>query len=683
MGPIGNAPLFCPECEGALPPSASECPDCGTSIGSERDSLNLREELKATESAQVLSQNLPDWFPFDQLRQGQGTFIDAVQQAVEEGDILLAQAPTGLGKTVGVLTSTLAKTVRENLVAGYLVPKQAQHRPPGKTLKFFEDNGLRTTALDVISKQDMCPKPESEKLGHDAFQAFCYRVRMNETCDYSLGTTTPVFEALSESVHDVEEFVSLSHDAGICPYKVFVNHREESDVLILDYNHFFRDEDLSDAKVRLLNRTILVIDEAHNLLERLRQHLRYDLTPKLLGKGAEELGDLGYDAEAETLRHLAEWLESEIQAVWRELGSDDRRKLGETATKKSFHEALVHSIDKGHPLDSPNIWKFVTEIQDALEETGYRGVALEHVIAFVERWMKNEPDRVRYWYFPDRDERLDSGKLVVEDRDISKITRPVFDEAHAVVMMSATLQPFDMYANLLDIPSHRRTSVSLPNPFPEENRTVRIDRDVTSRYGDRGPTMYREFAERIEVAHEHTPGHVAVFFPSYAFQDSVVDKLGLRSEEVLQQTSGMSKETLEALVEDLRSSEEGKVLAGVLATGISEGYDLTKGSENLLKTILIAGIPYPPPTVRQDLIRNFVDDRFPGKGYQYVAEIPAIRRVLQALGRAIRASSHRAFIGLLDHRYESHRVRPLIDERLHPEITEDLGKDIYAFHHGR
>ena len=42
-------------------------------------------------------------FPFNTYRKGQLELIESVQSATENGDVLFAQAPTGIGKTMGVL----------------------------------------------------------------------------------------------------------------------------------------------------------------------------------------------------------------------------------------------------------------------------------------------------------------------------------------------------------------------------------------------------------------------------------------------------------------------------------------------------------------------------------------------------------------------------------------------------
>jgi len=43
------------------------------------------------------------FFPFPHVREGQREFMDDVKHAVEAGGILIAHAPTGIGKTVAAL----------------------------------------------------------------------------------------------------------------------------------------------------------------------------------------------------------------------------------------------------------------------------------------------------------------------------------------------------------------------------------------------------------------------------------------------------------------------------------------------------------------------------------------------------------------------------------------------------
>src|SRR5262249_45210098 len=68
-------------------------------------------------------------------------------------------------------------------------------------------------------------------------------------------------------------------------------------------------------------------------------------------------------------------------------------------------------------------------------------------------------------------ERTPEGlKLKIFCKDPSRFLGRIFESAHATVALSATLEPFEFYRRTLGFPGDRVTELSLPSPFPRENR---------------------------------------------------------------------------------------------------------------------------------------------------------------------------------------------------------------------
>ena len=81
---------------------------------------------------------------------------------------------------------------------------------------------------------------------------------------------------------------------------------------------------------------------------------------------------------------------------------------------------------------------------------------------------------------------------------------------------------------------------------------------------------------------------------------------------------------------------------------IAEGIDFP-GEE--LSFAIIVGIPYPPPTLESRAMSDMFDRRYgPWTGWKYVTEIPATRKMKQAIGRLIRAETDRGMAVILDKR---------------------------------
>jgi Rad3-related DNA helicase len=93
----------------------------------------------------------------------------------------------------------------------------------------------------------------------------------------------------------------------------------------------------------------------------------------------------------------------------------------------------------------------------------------------------------------------------------------------------------------------------------------------------------------------------------------------------------------------------GRVMVAVYNGRLSEGVDL---SANLVMCI---GVPFPPPTVRMQLLTRklteILGDEGKARVYGYI--IPATWSAVQAAGRSIRKPEDKAVVFLVDDRYKA------------------------------
>jgi len=100
---------------------------------------------------------------------------------------------------------------------------------------------------------------------------------------------------------------------------------------------------------------------------------------------------------------------------------------------------------------------------------------------------------------------------------------------------------------------------------------------------------------------------------------------------------------------------------------IAEGIDFP-GDE--LSFAVIVGIPYPPPTVESKAMSDMFDKRYgAGIGWMYVSEVPAVRKMKQAIGRLIRTETDRGMAVVLDSR--TSRYEKELDAKLSADPVAD------------
>ena len=165
----------------------------------------------------------------------------------------------------------------------------------------------------------------------------------------------------------------------------------------------------------------------------------------------------------------------------------------------------------------------------------------------------------------------------------------------STIFFSATLLPIQYYKKLLSTQTDDY-AVYAHTPFPEENKSVLIGSDVTTRYTRRSEEMYERYARYMLETVRKKNGNYLAFFPSYRFLNDVYEAfLALQKEEeeifCLIQDPGMTEEEREEFLNYFEEERDGSLIGFCVMGGIfSEGIDLTE--ERLIGTWIVGtGLP--------------------------------------------------------------------------------------------
>jgi len=272
----------------------------------------------------------------------------------------------------------------------------------------------------------------------------------------------------------------------------------------------------------------------------------------------------------------------------------------------------------------------------------------------------------------------DGSKLSLRLLDPSVISAPIFAEFHSSIIMSGTLFPTSMFADILGIDDNSRMLRTYPSPFPPENRPVYVAGDVTTLYKERSEAMYDRIARHISRACKIIPGNAAVFFPSYGMLKEIRFRIETDKEIIAESQSAnkaQKRRVLDTLT-DLKGGWGG-LLLGVMGGSLSEGIDYR---DNLLNSVIIVGVPFAPPSLEQSQLIEYYDRKFGhGKGRDYGYNSPAINRVLQSMGRCIRAETDRAVVILLDKRFGYSNYKKYLPEDLQLRRMDNMEEELREF----
>src|SRR5690606_6654658 len=100
-------------------------------------------------------------FPFNKPRAGQMELIETLQNGMQEGQRLMIQAPTGLGKTIGVLWPNLQEALGRGQKVIYVTPKNSQQLVAEEAIEKIQEKGCKVKSLTLTAKSKICMKTEA------------------------------------------------------------------------------------------------------------------------------------------------------------------------------------------------------------------------------------------------------------------------------------------------------------------------------------------------------------------------------------------------------------------------------------------------------------------------------------------------------------------------------------------
>ncbi|MDG6220722.1 MAG: helicase C-terminal domain-containing protein, partial [Candidatus Thermoplasmatota archaeon] len=319
--------------------------------------------------------------------------------------------------------------------------------------------------------------------------------------------------------------------------------------------------------------------------------------------------------------------------------------------------------------------EFSSELRKMGEKKASRGEpsASVDVADFLDLWAQDLPSAVRIYRGGARPSI--SYRLL----DPSHMASPIFEGVHSSLLMSGTLYPMKMYRDLLGLETRRTILKEYLSPFPKSNRPIFMDKGITTKFSERGGEMYDMLASNLGKYISRVPGNVAVFFQSYGMLQEVGGRLDTGTKDRWTESSEATKEEKDLLLGRLLRAKkgEGMVVLGVMGASMAEGIDY---KDNALEMVVVVGIPLAPPNLETKLLTEFYTNLFGEDEGVYYGEIqPAMNKVLQAAGRAIRSAEDRAVVILMDNRFGWHRYKKCFPHDFNITPTLDVEQAIEDF----
>lgn len=568
-------------------------------------------------------------FPYGQMRPFQKEMVDAVGRTIQDQETLLVSAPTGVGKTIAALYPALRESLRLGKKLFFLTSKTLQQEIAVEALKMLNDGSFRT--LRVRAKQKMCA--HTEVICHEDFCPYAARYSEKMSKNNLIDRLTT-----DMSYFDPDITFEISKSAEVCPFEVSLELIEGADVIVCDYNYIFdpyvglkayqQDKDYGDC--------VLIIDEAHNLVDRGRGYF----SPEL------------HESAIEAVRNQLLMRPGCELDGWEDLLAELRAHLHQLA------EALGDQGGATQSLCEPDRKLFLRHRGE------WERLLMRYIAWKIERRIADEDDPLIDFYFKlikftnllneqgDEfasiiEQAKDGLKVKIFCKDPSRFLGDIISSAHAVIAISATLQPFEFYQTMLGFPSKRTATLSLPSPFPRDNRKIVVIPEVDTTWKERA-NHYDRIASTVAEMAGSARGNFLALFPSYAFLQQVSAKLPILHKNLMVQRSDMTDYERRHLLDTLRETPgEGHLILAVSGGMYAEGIDY---QGDMLSGVFVVGPALPAVSFEQELLKRYFDELH-GAGFEYAYLIPGMTRVVQSAGRVIRSETDIGVIALMCRRF--------------------------------
>ncbi|MDB5840210.1 MAG: ATP-dependent helicase, partial [Herminiimonas sp.] len=204
-------------------------------------------------------------FPHGSFRPGQRQLAEAVYRSASAGRCLMAQAPTGIGKTIGTIFPLLKAFPGKELdKLFFLAAKTSGRRLALDALALLKNSAsaLPLRVIELVARDKACEHPDKACHGESCPLAKGFYDRLPQARS----------AALSGGLLDQGALRAAALEHQVCPYYLSQDLVRWSDVVVGDYNYYF---DLSAMLYGLTVanqwRVSILVDEAHNMIERARK----------------------------------------------------------------------------------------------------------------------------------------------------------------------------------------------------------------------------------------------------------------------------------------------------------------------------------------------------------------------------------------------------------------------------
>ena len=566
-------------------------------------------------------------FPHEQFRSGQRALAEAVYKSATTGRCLMAQAPTGIGKTVGTLFPLLKAMPGQKLDKLLFLTAKT----PGRKLAldaaqvlYPREQHAVLRVLELVARDKACEYPQNACNGDSCPLAKGFYDRL----------PAARMAAAARSPLDQQTLRSVALEHQVCPYYLSQEMARWADLVIADYNYYFDFSALLYGLAQANQWTVAtLVDEAHNLVDRARGMYSASLDQQTLN----------------SVRHTAAMpLDKPFKRLNREWNALHKEQAGPYQVYSQLPVKWLNALSA-----------CITAIGDYLNDHP-QGLAGNLQAFYFEALQFNRVAELFDGNFLFDVSLREDGKRRLSQLNLRNIVPagfigPRLASARSNVLFSATLSPQTYYSNLLGLPADT-VWMDVESPFRAEQLNVQVVSRISTRFVHRQASL-EPIVQLIAAQYQQRPGNYLAFFSSFDYLQQVAELLAERHPQVPRwlQARRMDENARQGFLDQFTLSSQGIGFA-VLGGAFAEGIDLP-GARLIGAFVATLGLAQFNPVNEQ--IKQRMAALF-GAGYDYTYLYPGVQKVVQAAGRVIRTQSDQGTLFLIDDRFAEPKVQQLL-----------------------
>ena len=592
--------------------------------------LDFLEERRASQKRRTQFKFNP---PYDSWREGQVETLHSLKKVSSLTPITFFEAPTGFGKT-GIILSWALDRMRDGFCDRilYLTGKSTGQNEVLRTLQRMSPgrDGLRF----------LCLRSKYER--NSGFEDYHHN-QISRNAEYSSHSLLSLFK---EGTIPEDSLVREANRLRSPPYELIRSSLPFADVVVGDFNYVFHPGSsglLGDMGDYSPARTLLLIDEAHNLSGRVASCL----SPRFCMSDAMKVVDFlnrhrGFRALTRTLTEWMDFLEP--------LKKNQVLDADETYKASDFVDSIARTVQQG-PLPweqaPPNL--------------------LDNLWLFSEASSLLEKDSMPVHFWSPENQSVEVACL-----DSSTHLAAELRAFGMCLLTSATLSPFSDFAAGMGLDTEEFQVSQGSAPWRKGSLKTAIDCSADTRFATREHYL-DDTVSAAQTLIQAGQSPAVIFFPSFSYAEKVLDRLLVRhpkTKVVLQPRFRGLREANEFLETSLPASQ---ALFLVLGSVFSEGIDSLGG---MVDRAMIVGPALPEVNSLREAKMESIVAKNRDEVFRKTYLIPGIRKVNQALGRLVRAPGHRAKVVLHCRRFAQSAYRDLLTPDCRDAVVLRNPKDL-------